>query len=103
MAAADGKDPAANRHGALRLPPGEKAKKGRPGWDALLSLAAAAVVVAAVHAAGVATAAVAEDQQQDDDPPPVVVIEAAADIVVAHKKYLRIRNFVGLCCPHSML
>ena len=67
-------------------------------------LAAAAVIVAAVVVVVVAAAAaaVAEDQQQNNDPPPVVTAEAAADtVIITHKNTSK--NFVELCCPHSML
>ena len=84
-------------------------KVRRPGWGApcyfaVRSAAAATAVVAAVVVIVVAAAAaaVAEDQQQDNDPPPVVTAEAATDtVIVAHKNTSR--NFVELCCPHSML
>ena len=74
--------------------------------DAHLAAAAVIVAAAAVIAVGnsvaAATAAVAEDQQQDNDPPPVVTAEAIADtVIVAHKTTSK--NFVELCCPHSML
>ena len=74
-------------------------------WRPVFCLAATAVVVAAIVIDGaIATAtAVAEDQQQDNNPPPVVTTEAATDtvIVIAHK--ITSKNFVELCCPHSML
>ena len=80
----------------------------RPDWGALfqcINLAAAATaVVAAVVVVVVAAAAatVAEDQQQNNDPPPVVAAEAVADtIIVTHRNTSK--NFVELCCPHSML
>ena len=81
----------------------------RPDWGALfqdinLAAAATAVVAAVVVAGAVAAAAatVAEDQQQNNDPPPVVTAEAAADtVIITHKNTSK--NFVELCCPHSML
>ena len=81
----------------------------RPDWGALfqsinLAAAATAVVTAVVVAGAVAAAAatVAEDQQQNNDPPPVVAAEAVADtIIVTHRNTSK--NFVELCCPHSML
>jgi len=77
---------------------------GRPAFSQMPASAAAAIVVAAVVIVGVAAAAaaVAEDQQQANDPPPVVTAEAIADtIIVAHMNTSK--NFVELCCPHSML
>jgi len=87
--------------------PKEKNQAPRLGRPVLVqppALAAAAIVVTAVVIVGVATAAtaVAEDQQKDNDPPPVVTTEAIADtVIVAHKNTSK--NFVELCCPHSML
>ena len=89
-----------------------KYENRRPDWGApfysvaFLAAAAtaviAAIVVIVVAAAAAAAAAVAEDQQQDNDPPPVVTAEAIADtVIVAHKTTSK--NFVELCCPHSML
>ena len=76
---------------------------GRPRSLIQPALAAAtAAVVAAVIVVTAATTAVAEDQQQDDNPPPVVTAEAIADtVIITHKNTSR--NFVELCCPHSML
>ena len=78
---------------------------GRPIFIPDLAAAAAGiatVVIVVVATAVVAAAAIAEDQQQNDDPPPVVTAEAATDtVIVAHKNTSK--NFVELCCPHSML
>ena len=80
---------------------------GAPRFISVLILAAAATTgvaaIIVIVVAAAAAAAVAEDQQQDDDPPPVVTTEATADtvIVIAHK--YTSKNFVELCCPHSML
>ena len=85
-----------------------KYENRRPAWGAplysvaFLAAAATAVVAAIVVVVVAAAAAVAEDQQQDNDPPPVVTAEAIADtVIVAHKTTSK--NFVELCCPHSML
>ena len=86
-----------------------KYENRRPDWgapfysDDFLAAAATAVIAAiVVVVVAAAAAAVAEDQQQDNDPPPVVTAEAIADtVIVAHKTTSK--NFVELCCPHSML
>ena len=79
----------------------------RPDWGApfyfdVCLAAAATAIIAAIVVIVVAAAAIAEDQQQDNDPPPVVTAEAAADtVIVTHRNTSK--NFVELCCPHSML
>jgi len=102
-----------NITGKPRCLPGSGAfvfKKRRPGWGALslylayLAAAAVVVVIAAVVAAvdGAVVAAVAEQQDQNNDPPPVVVQTATETIVItAHKSTSR--NFLRVCCPHSMV